>query len=332
MHILLLRSNVRGRRSVLYCPALSVVTIFFGCWCALGIASAGGNTLLPNSSEIPGWQMADRLYRYGTQNLYKYINGEADFFIAYGFVSLVGANYSPGSDPSDSITVDIYDMGDKLNAFGVFQSKRGGESSSLKIGAASFSADGYLVFYKDRYYVEILSFVEGERWKTEHVIIARKVAGKIPGDISPPYELSYLSEFGRIEGSERYVKGGILGHAFLDRGLIGQYGLKGEVVSAFVAFFRSSEDAVNSFQKHKDFLRSSGKKCIPLSGFGEHGFVSQEPYHKNIVVVQEGSFVLGVYDLVKVQRGIELLKDIVKRIKAANYSGGIFVPDIGLGS
>lgn len=262
--------------------------------------------------------MANKPYRYSPQNLYKYINGEADFFVAYGFVSLEGADYSSESDSSDSITVDIYDMGDKLNAFGVFQSKRGGESSSLKIGAASFSADGYLVFYKDRYYVETISFVEGEQWKTEHVIIARKVAEKIQGDISPPYELSYLSEYGRIDGSERYVKGGILGHAFLDRGLICDYRLEGDVVSAFVAFFRSSEDAVSSFEEHKDFLRRSGKKCVPLNGFGKHGFVSQEPYHKNILVAQEGSFVLGVYDLLEPQKGVELLKDIVKRIKGAN--------------
>ncbi len=262
--------------------------------------------------------MANKPYRYSPQNLYKYINGEADFYISYGFVSLVGANYSSGSESSDSITIDIYDMGEKLNAFGVFQSKRGRESSSLKIGAASFGADGYVVFYKDRYYVEILSFVEGEQRKTEHVIMARKVAEKIQGGISPPYELSYLSEFGRIEGSERYVKGGILGHAFLDRGLICDYRIEDDVVSAFVAFFRSSGDAVSSFDEHKDFLRRSGKKCIPLNGFGEYGFVSQEPYHKNILVVQEGSFVVGVYDLLKAQKGIELLKDILKRIKTAN--------------
>ena len=127
-----------------------------------------------------------------------------------------------------------------------------------------------------------------------------------------------ISKLGRIEGSERYVKGGILGHAFLDKGLICDYRLEGEVVSTFVAFFRSSEDAVSSFEEHKNFLRRSGKKCIPLNGFGEYGFVSQEPYHKNILVVREGSLVLGVYGLLKAQKGIELLKDILKRIKAAN--------------
>ena len=274
--------------------------------------------MLPDSAELPGWQMANKPYRYSPQDLYKYINGEAEFFLAYGFVSLKGANYSSGSDSRDSITVDIYDMGEKLNAFGVFQSKRGRESSSLKIGAASFGSDGFIVFYKDRYYVEILSFVEGEQRKTEHVIIAQKVAEKIQGDISPPNELSYLSEFGRIEGSERYVKGGILGHAFLDRGLICDYRIEDDVVSAFVAFFRSSGDAVSSFERHKDFLRRSGEKYVPLKGFGEYGFVSQEPYHGNIIVVQEGAFVVGIYDLLKAEKGMALLKDILKRIRTAN--------------
>jgi hypothetical protein len=318
MHILLLHNTVKLRRSVLRRAALSIGTFFLSCWCALGVASARGNTLLPNSSEMSGWQMANKPYHYNPENLYKYINGEADFFVAYGFVSLVGANYSSGSENSHSITADIYDMGEKLNAFGVFQSKRGRESSSLKIGAASFAADGYVVFYKDRYYVEILSFVEGEQRETEHVIIARKVAEKIQGDMSPPYELSYLPEFGRIEGSETYVKGGVLGHAFLDRGVMCDYRIKGDVVSAFVAFFPSSEDAVNSFEEHKDFLRRSGKRCLPLNEFGKHGFVSQEPYHNNILVAQEGCFVVGVYGLLKAQKGIELLKDILKRIKTAD--------------
>ena len=318
MHILFLHNDLRGRRSVLRHTALFMIIVSLGCWCALGVASDQGNTLLPNSLEIPGWQIADKPYRYSPQNLYKHIDGEADFFVAYGFVSLLGANYSSGSDSSDSITVDVYDMGEKLNAFGVFQSRRGGESSSLKIGAASFGADGYLVFYKDRYYVEILSFVKAEQRKTEHVTMARKVAEKIQGDVSPPFELSYLSEFGRIEGSERYVKGGILGHAFLDRGLICDHRIEGERVSAFVALFPSSEEAVASFEEHKGFLRRSGKKCVPLNEFGEYAFVSQEPYHKNILVVRKASFVIGVYDLLTAQKGIDLLKDILKGIKTVN--------------
>jgi hypothetical protein len=207
-------------------------------------------------------------------------------------------------------------MGKKLNAFGVFQSKRGGASSSLGIGAASYVTNGYLAFYKDRYYVEILSFVQDKEWKEQHIVIAQKVAERIKGDILPPRELSYLPQSGRVEGSERYVRGGLLGHAFMDRGLVSRHTVNGNVASAFVALFPSHEDASDAFEAHKDFLRDAEKACLPLNGFWQRGFSSTEPYHKHIVVAQQGRFVLGIFDLSEVKDGIGLLKDMVRRVKS----------------
>ncbi len=310
-----LHRNIEGRRSVVHDSSLFVIFVLLMCWCASGVSSAWGCPLLPHSPEIPGWQMADKPYHYSSEDLYKYIDGEAESFLAYGFVSLKGVNYSPGSDNSEFITVDIYDMGEKLNAFGMFQSKRRSESCSSKIGAASYSTNGYLAFYKGRHYVEILSFVKSEQWKEQHLFIARKIAEKMKGDAFPPHELSYLPESGKVAGSERYIRGGILGHAFLDSGLVSEHRVDGNVVSAFVALFPSNEDAVRSFEAHKDFLQKGGKKCLPINGIGQLGFSSQEPHHKNILVVQEGPFVIGVYDLPEAQQGMDLLKDMAKRVK-----------------
>jgi hypothetical protein len=259
--------------------------------------------------------MTDKPYRYGPDDLYKYINGQAESFLSYGFVSLKGVNYSPESGSGDTITVDIYNMGEKLNAFGMFQSKRGSETSSLSIGAASYGANGYLSFYKGRHYVEILSFVKDEQWKEEHLVIAGKVAEKIRGDTLPPHELSYLPESDKVDGSERYVTGGILGHAFLERGLVSEHRVDGDLVSAFVALFTSNEGAVRAFEAHKDFLQKAGKACLPVSGLGQRGFTAQEPYHENILVAQEGSFIIGVYDLSEAKKGMDLLRDMVRRVK-----------------
>ncbi|MBW2259833.1 MAG: hypothetical protein JRF18_05210 [Deltaproteobacteria bacterium] len=312
-----LHKNMKGNRSVVHHPALFVIFVLLMCWCASGVSSAWGCPLLPHGPEIPGWQMTDKPYHYNPEDLYKYINGEAESFLAYGFVSLKGVNYSTESESKDTITVDIYNMGEKLNAFGMFQSKRGSESSSSKIGAASYGTNGYLAFYKGRRYVEILSFVKSEQWKEQHLVIARKVADKMKGDALPPHELSYLPESGKVDGSEQYIKGGILGHAFLDRGLVSEHRVGGDVVSTFVALFPSKEDAAHSFEAHKDFLQKGGKKCLPIDGIGQRGFSSQEPYHKNILVAQEGPFVIGVYDLPEAQQGMDLLKDMAKRVKPA---------------
>jgi hypothetical protein len=306
----------KDKASVGYCPRLFVIFVFLVCWCASGIYPARGCPLLPHSPEIPGWQMTDKPYLYSPEDLYKYINGQAESFLAYGFVKLKGANYSPESGGAETITVDVYDMGEKLNAFGMFQSKRGRESSSLEIGAASYGTNGHLAFYKGRRYVEILSFVKDEQWKEQHIVIAKKVAEKMKGDALPPHELSYLPESGKVEGSERYVRGGILGHAFLDRGLVSEHRVDGDVVSAFVALFSSNERAALAFETHKNFLQKAGKECLPVSELGQRAFSSQEPYHKNIVVAQEGPFVIGVYDMPEAKQGVELLKDMARRVKS----------------
>ena len=276
-----------------------------------------GSKLLPQSGAIPGCTIAAGPHYYTPRNLYDYINGSADLFNAYGFVSLVGMNYSCGPESKDAVTIDIYDMGEKLNAFGVFQVNRDKESPSLNIGAGSYGADDYLVFYKDRFYIEVQGFITNQIWKTAPLKVAKIVAEQIPGDISVPRELSYFPEKGRIDSSEKYIRGGILGHAFLDPGLVCEYRNGDEIVSAFVAVLPSREDAVKSFEQYRNFLKKAGKNGVPLNGIGEQGLVSQEPYHRNIVVVQKETFIVGVYDLARVKEGIELLKHILKRIKLA---------------
>jgi len=278
-------------------------------------ADSGVEKLLPQSPGVVGWQLVGNYYHYLPNNLYNYINGAADLFVSYGFVKLVGAEYAPRAGEQENAIIDIYDMGNKLNAFGVFQSKRDPESKSFKIGTGAFGSEKYIFFYKGRFYIEVQAYLPASKDKDIPLKLARKVAGGISGDCTPPSELNYLPEAGRVPGSEIYITGGILGHAFLDKGMMGDYRLDNEVVKAFVAFYPSGEQAVVALNRYKDFLKKAGEKWQVLDGFGERGILSREPYHKNILVSQQGPFVVGVTDLSHAQKGEELLKNIIRNIK-----------------
>ncbi len=290
--------------------------ILFGCGFALAVSDAPGNSEILEGLNLPGIQIVDSPYHFESHNLFEYINGAADFYIAYGFNSLAGANYLVASNPKDSITVDIYDMGKKINAFGVFQSKRNKDAPTLNIGAGSFGDDGYLVFYKGRYVVEINAFIKNDTWKDRPMIFAQTLAENIQGDNSPPYELSYLPEYGRINGTEKFIKGGVLGHAFLDSGLVCDYRLNGETVSAFLSFFPSKSAAATSFEQYRTYLRNHGE-CLFLDDFGGSGIISREPYHKHILIAQKESFIIGVYDLSEAEKGKNIMNGIVERIQAS---------------
>lgn len=283
-----------------------------GVYCA---AESGAEVLLKNAFSVPGWKIDGEVYRYGPSNLYEYINGGAYFFIGYGFVELTGANFSPNTKENDAVTVDIYDMGVKLNAFGVYQLRKDSQAPSLGIGAASFGADDYLIFHKSRYYVEIRAFFSDKKDQSVLEKIASSLAKRLPGDTSLPDELTYFPKKDRVMGSERFIRGGILGHAFLDKGLVSDYNIKGSKITAFIAFLPSVQEAVKSLQQHKAFLKQSEKKWLPLEGFGEHSFVSEEPYHQKIVVIQQGAYVIGIYDLKDITVGRALLADILQRLK-----------------
>jgi hypothetical protein len=303
------------------CPALRcVITLLMilfimAATCISPLAASGDESIFTTALPSPEWRVEGRPYGFRPQNLYEYINGEAEFFIAFGFIELKGANFTCVSGGNDTVTIDIYNMGNKLNAFGVFQSKRGGQVSALNLGAASMGSDDYVAFYKDRFFVEIQAYITSEKEKGGLETMAASIAAQLPGDNTPPSELFYLPEKNRITGSERYIKGGILGHAFLDRGMVGDYRIQGQKITAFVAIFPSSRDAVNAVKQHRSFLLKSGEKCMPFDGVGHHGFVSEEPYHQNIIETQTGAFVAGVYDLSTIEPGKTVLADIIKNIK-----------------
>ncbi len=314
MHMSILFKNGMIKRALYGCRILLMILLLM--LVAGGSIRAGSTfeTIFNAALPLPEWKMEGQPYHYEAQNLYEYINGAAEFFIAYGFIELHGANYGSASGPMGSAAIDIYDMGNGLNAFGVFQARRNNQAYALNVGAASAGSDGYLAFIKDRFYIEMQ--VETLNQNATEVIatMASRIAAHLPGNNSLPKELSYLPEKGRVAGSERYIRGGILGHSFLDQGLVGDYRLEGETVSVFIVFFSSSQEAITAVEQHRAFLRTSNKDPASLDGFGAHSLVSEEPYHNKIIETQHGALVVGVYDLINLKVGKTLLTDTLKNL------------------
>ena len=270
---------------------------------------------LPGAHELSGWQMQGAPYAYQQNNLYQYIDGAADQFIAYGFKKLYGAEYICKTDKQESLVIDVYDMGSHLSAFGMFTSKKDPASATLSIGAESFGNDQYVAFYKDRFYVEIQPRVSSEKNRLIPQKAARLVAQKISAPSVRPSLLGFFPEADKISGSENYIVGGILGHAFLPQGVVSEYYINGEAIKAFIAPFPSPPGAQTAFEQYKQFISSIGKPGEQNNTMGERSFCAQEPYHKNIIVAQQGCFVAGITELSSPKQGTVLLENIIKNLK-----------------
>lgn len=148
------------------------------------------NQLLPKESE--GWKPQDKTATYNRETLYDYINGAAEIYLTYSFKDVIVQRYTKKNNPE--ILVEIFDMGNPEDAFGIFSHSQG-RGSEVNIGQNSEYKRGLLCFWKDRYFVCIRA--EKENKKVKKVI--QRIAKSISNNILTIGELPYLISILPIE-------------------------------------------------------------------------------------------------------------------------------------
>ena len=79
-----------------------------------------GKPLLPVSGFTPGWALEGPVKTYTPDDLFEYINGEAELYLQYGFKDLVSGFYLKDKDEKQGVSADIYRMASPLEAFGLY--------------------------------------------------------------------------------------------------------------------------------------------------------------------------------------------------------------------
>ncbi len=89
--------------------------------------------LFPGEILAGGWAISSRPRRFGADNLYEKINGEADKFIRQGFRELhYIALKAPGG--KDEISIELFDQGSFAGGLGIFSAHRSGDRKILREG------------------------------------------------------------------------------------------------------------------------------------------------------------------------------------------------------
>ncbi|HLP48515.1 MAG TPA: DUF6599 family protein, partial [Candidatus Kapabacteria bacterium] len=185
-------------------------TIFL-CFLGLNMAAntnANTNTTLTELStvlptEIDGWKKAGKDTFYNPENLFKYIDGGAELYISYNFQQTLAQKYT--LDEENEITVDIFDMENSFNAFGIFaHSSETPDAAADRIGQGSEYASGLLTFWKDKFYISILAYPETAEKKNIVLKLGRALAAAIPTEGPLPPIISLLPKENLVPASTRY--------------------------------------------------------------------------------------------------------------------------------
>ena len=170
---------------------------------------------------LPFTESTNDCPRFYSSDLYRYIDGGAQAFETYDMVAMVHCRHQAGGVET---IVDIYDMGELPNAFGVYSSERSPNQRFLPIGAEANATGFTLNFFQGQYYVKLSAFGETTGGGPMVESLAKIIEQRIGAGTTMPAGLSLLPREGLTPHSEKYVKRAPLGHRFLGPAYMGSYG------------------------------------------------------------------------------------------------------------
>jgi hypothetical protein len=194
--------------------------------------------------------------RFYAADLYQYIDGAAQAFHMYDLVAMVHREYKAGDA---EITVDIYDMGEPINAFGIYSAERSPENRYIQAGAEGYIDEHVLNFLQGSFYVKMSAFSDKGSAQPAMRSFAGEISKRIGGGTALPSILAVFPAAGRVARSEKYVKRAPLGHEFLASACTADYRFAGKQSSLLISTSADAAQAKRKLELLRGYFAKSGK-------------------------------------------------------------------------
>jgi hypothetical protein len=120
-----------------------------------GCKKHAGNPF-PESNAVAGWQKTSDTRVFAAKDLWQYIDGDAEHYIAAGVVSTSTSDYK--FQGQLEAVVDIYTMGDATGARKIFEAGQSREANAVQVGDAAVAYAQSVIFRKGPSLVRIVSY------------------------------------------------------------------------------------------------------------------------------------------------------------------------------
>ncbi|HSD67685.1 MAG TPA: DUF6599 family protein [Vicinamibacteria bacterium] len=259
---------------------------------ACGVAVA---TLVPSAASLEGWSVAEGPLTFRPDTLYEYLDGGAPRYLDYGFREAVHVRYALGGDPQAAVTLDIYDMGSALGAFGIYSCARPPGVAPRPWGAEGYRSLTVAAAWRGQVYVHVQADDERPALVGMAERLVARVTERAPGETAAPAILRPLPPEGRVPRSERYVARDLLGHAFLAGGVQATYVLDGREAELFFSELDDDAAAAAATGRLRAHHSQGGAIVRELHEVGAGGFEYEDPGWGSGTVVAAGPFVAGIH-------------------------------------
>jgi hypothetical protein len=159
-------------------------------------------------SEAGGWKWDGKETKYDSRTVFKYMDGAAELYLAYGFQNLTVRRFEKLNQPP--LILELYEMASSGDAYGVFSFEH--QDEAVGIGQGSEFGGGLLRFWKRKYFVSIYAEGEGAEVESGILVMGRAAANSIPATGSEPKLVGFVPgiDLGLVDKSVRYLKSHVL--------------------------------------------------------------------------------------------------------------------------
>ena len=199
---------------------------------------------------------------FDSQNLYKKINGQAELYLAAGFLGLKSQRFVKGDDTDSWMELFVYDMGSIQNAFAVFSTQRRDDGKPIDLTHFSYKTKNALFFMHGPYYVEIIAAVASNEILGVLEALASNLIRENPVDTEAITELALFPRPNLDINSISLLPSNAFGYERLNNVFTATYNVEGREVTAFLSRRKDPLEAARLASAYHQFLMDNGAKSL----------------------------------------------------------------------
>ena len=131
----------------------------------------------PASGTVAGWQKTSDTRVFDAKNLWKYIDGDAEQYIAAGVISTSTSDYKYQGQLE--AVVDVHTMSDAVGARKILETGQTSDAKSVQLGNAGLAYAQSVIFRKGPYLVRIVAYESTPDGEQALMALAHGVEAKL---------------------------------------------------------------------------------------------------------------------------------------------------------
>jgi len=267
--------------------------------------------LLPS---LEGMVSVESPQTYYPETLFEYINGAAEIYLSYGFIELIVVQYKR-SDAAGTVTVEVYDMGDHRNSFGIYSAERYPDNEVISLGTQGYVEEGALNFLVGCYYVKLLCFDCEDRADEMLQTFAIEIVKRVEERGGFPVLLKAFPSEGRLPNTEKFILKNFMGYRFLHDGYLVNYEVEGLPFDCFLIEGENPDEAREMLNQYLEAKGASNVEEI------SSGYRVKDKYYHNIYLAPVNKYICGVMKIKDGNEGIaeRYLAHLVKSLEKLDF-------------